>query len=154
MKIGFTSTDAMPTYRYKGSNSLHVTESMDAFRRDLLCHGQVVKMDDDEAMRLIESFPENFRKEKDHKAFMTGMADKAKSDADSVASAGPAGDPGSAGDTTGVDLDELSEADQQKYTDIVAKVDAGDDLTDQEQAFLESVEAAEGGTGDATEHSD
>lgn len=130
MKIGFTSTPALPAYRT---------------RYAMITDGEIADFTKTEAERLLETMPDNFRTVEAHKKFLAdgaAVAEKESLDADA---AGPRGDTQneSSGDTTGTNTDELTD-DEKAIFDIAAKkVDEGDDLTEEEIAIMDKVEAAE-----------
>ena len=130
MKIGFLSTSAMKSYKDRPD-----------FR-----NGDTRTVTDERYKHLCETFPLNF--------FPAGeMKQKLKSDKDAVAQAvedltlsAPAGymdtqDGQSIGEHAAVDTSGLSEAEAKLYEIAVAKIDKGEDLSDDEKAVFDKVEA-------------
>ena len=130
MKIGFIGTPAMPSYRI---GSLKLLET-----------GAVIDMEKEQAERLLKQFPDNFRTKRDHETFVEAADLKVQEAAAVKQGQAPAGDPtglDEAGDTTGANLDEVSAENRQKYADLAAKIDDGGELTENEEKFMEAIDA-------------
>lgn len=126
MKIGFLSTAPMQTYMDKptwhNGDTRDVTEKQGKY--------------------LIKTFPDNFMPADDMKEKLKDDKSAAKQAAIDDSLAAPAGHPDAqAGEMGGVDTSGLSEEEAKLYESAVAKIDKGEDLSGDEQAVFDKVEA-------------
>ena len=132
MKLGFRSTSGMPSYRIAANK---VTED-----------GAVYSFPKEQADVLLKSFPLNWFTVDDLDKQLATEADNAAKSEEAAKTALPSGHPERAGDTTGVDLEGLSEEEVALYKEAARKIDSNEELTDAEAEVLAKVEEADSAT--------
>lgn len=127
-KIGFRSSNCMLTY-------------MD---RPTWRNGDTRDVTDEMAEHLCHTFPDNFMPAEEMKKQIRAEKAAAKQAATDDGLSAPAGDPdalAAMGEKGGVDTSGLDEAEAKLYDIAVAKIDKGEELSADEQAVFDKVEA-------------
>lgn len=131
-KLGFRSTQGMPAYRLSANK--------------LSNDGSTYNFPKEQAEGLLKDFPLNWFTADDLDKQLETEAEQAATAEEAALTALPSGHPQKAGDTTGVDLEGLSEEDAALYKEAARKVDSNEELTDDEMAVLSKVEEAASAT--------
>lgn len=128
MKLGFRATAAMPTYRVAVNK--------------VIKDGEVTEFPKERATGMLKDFPLNWFTAGDLDKQLETEAEEAATAEEKAKTALPSGHPEKAGDTTGVDLDGLSNKESALYKEAARKVDGNEELTDAEADILTKVEEA------------